>query len=193
VELGVGQQTKELDWSLSYSYLQARYDSPACLVSESNSSAETSLACTGEGEIAVRRGDRLPGLPAHQLKFNVDWRVTPAWTVGAQYRAYSRQTVRGNENGAHVPDGLDFNGSGHLGGYALLDLTTSWRMNRRVELFAKVANVFNRRYASAGQLGRNGFDASGAVLPPEAWRNEQFVAPGAPRGVWVGMRMQLGA
>lgn len=193
VELGVGQQTKELDWSLSYSYLRARYDSPACLVSESNSSAETSSACTGEGEIAVRRGDRLPGLPAHQLKFNVDWRVTSAWSVGAQYRAYSRQTVRGNENGAHVPDGLDFNGSGHVGGYALLDLTTSWKMNRRVELFAKVANVFNRRYASAGQLGRNGFDASGAVLPPDAWRNEQFVAPGAPRAVWLGMRMQLGA
>jgi iron complex outermembrane recepter protein len=193
VELGLGQQTEALDWSLSYSYLRARYDSPACLVSESNSSAETSPACTGEGEIAVRPGDRLPGLPAHHLKFNVDWRVTPAWAVGAQYRAYSHQTVRGNENGAHTPDGAGFSGSGHLGGYALLDLTASWRPRRGFELFAKVANVFDRRYASAGQLGRNGFDAAGAVLPPEAWRNEQFVAPGAPRAVWVGMRMQLGA
>jgi iron complex outermembrane receptor protein len=193
VELGLGQQTEALDWSLSYSYLRARYDSPACLVSESNSSAETSPACTGEGEIAVRPGDRLPGLPAHHLKFNVDWRLTPAWAVGAQYRAYSHQTVRGNENGAHTPDGAGFSGSGHLGGYALLDLTASWRPRRGFELFAKVANVFDRRYASAGQLGRNGFDAAGAVLPPEAWRNEQFVAPGAPRAVWVGMRMQLGA
>jgi hypothetical protein len=61
-----------------------------------------------------------------------------------------------------------------------------------VELFAKVANVFNRRYATAGQLGRNGFDASGAVLAPDAWRNAQFVAPGAPRAVWVGVRVQLG-
>jgi outer membrane receptor protein involved in Fe transport len=193
VELGLGQKGERLDWSLSYSYLRARYDSPACLVSESNSSAETSPACTGEGEIAVRRGDRLPGLPAHQLKLNVDWRVTPAWSVGAQYRAYSRQNVRGNENGAQVPDGIAFNGSGHLGGYALLDLTTNWKLGPRFELFAKVANVFNRRYASAGQLGRNGFDASGALALPAAWINEQFVAPGAPRGVWVGVRMQLGA
>ncbi|MDR6536500.1 TonB-dependent receptor [Variovorax soli] len=193
VELGLGQKGERLDWSLSYSYLRARYDSPACLVSESNSSAETSPACTGEGEIAVRRGDRLPGLPAHQLKLNVDWRVTPAWSVGAQYRAYSRQNVRGNENGAQVPDGIAFNGSGHLGGYALLDLTTNWKLGPHFELFAKVANVFNRRYASAGQLGRNGFDASGALALPAAWVNEQFVAPGAPRGVWVGVRMQLGA
>ena len=162
-------------------------------MSESNSSAEASPACAGEGEIAVRPGDRLPGLPAHHLKFNVDWRVTPAWAVGAQYRAYSHQTVRGNENGAHTPDGAGFSGSGHLGGYALLDLTASWKPRRGLELFAKVANVFDRRYASAGQLGRNGFDAAGAVLPPEAWRNEQFVAPGAPRAVWVGVRLQLGA
>ena len=33
----------------------------------------------------------------------------------------------------------------------------------------------------------------GAVMVPAAWINEQFVAPGAPRGVWVGVRMQLGA
>jgi len=141
----------------------------------------------------VRRGDRLPGLPAHSLKFNVDWRVTPAWTLGAQYRAYSRQTVRGNENGLHAPDGDLFSGSGRIGGYALLDLTTRWKLGRNVEVFAKVANVFNRRYATAGQLGRNGFDASGAVLAPDAWRNGQFVAPGAPRAVWVGVRVQLGA
>ena len=31
-----------------------------------------------------------------------------------------------------------------------------------------------------------------AVLAPDAWRNAQFVAPGAPRAVWVGVRMQLG-
>ncbi|CAN7454156.1 TonB-dependent receptor [Variovorax paradoxus] len=192
VELGLSQQTDRVDWSLSYSYLRARYDSPACLVAEANSSAETSSACTGEGEIAVRRGDRLPGLPAHSLKLNVDWRVTPEWTLGAQYRVYSKQTVRGNENGLHAPDGADFSGSGRIGGYALLDLTTRWKLGPNVELFAKVANVFNRRYATAGQLGRSGFDASGAVAAPDAWRNVQFVAPGAPRAVWIGMRVQLG-
>jgi outer membrane receptor protein involved in Fe transport len=125
------------------------------------------------------------------LKLNADWHITPAWTVGAQSRAYSRQTVRGNENGAQQPDGVDFNGSGHLGGYALLDLTTSWKLGPRFELFAKVANVFNRRYATAGLLGVNALDASGAVMQPGAWVNEQFVAPGAPRAMWVGVRVRL--
>ncbi|HQT71040.1 MAG TPA: TonB-dependent receptor [Thiobacillus sp.] len=191
VELGLGQQTDRLNWSVSYSYLRATHDASACLVSESNSTAETSPACGGEGEIAVRRGDRLPGLPAHNLKLNADWKVTPNWTVGAQYRAYSRQYVRGNENNAHRPDGLDFNGAGRLGGYALLDLTTSWKLRRNVEVFAKATNVFNRGYASAGQLGPNGISPLDGVSAPAAWRNEQFVAPGAPRAAWIGVRLQL--
>lgn len=192
VELGLSQQAASLDWSLSYSYLRAKYDAPACLVSEANSSAESDPSCGGEGEIAVRRGDRLPGLPAHGLKFNVDWRVTSAWTLGAQFRAYSGQNVRGNENGLHQPDGDEFSGSGRVGGFALLDLTTRHKLGRNVELFAKVANVFDRRYATGGQLGHNAFDANGAVASPDAWRNAQFVAPGAPRAVWVGVRMLFG-
>ena len=192
VELGLSQQTAALDWGVSYSWLRARFGSSACLVSEANSSAETNPACTGDDEIAVRRGDRLPGLPAHALKFNLDWRATPAWSLGAQWRVYAGQNVRGNENGQHRPDGVDFFGSGRVGGFALLDLTTRYRVGRHVELFAKVANVFDRRYATGGQLGENALGANGAVAAPGAWRNEQFVAPGAPRAAWVGVLLQFG-
>ena len=192
VELGLSQQASSFDWSLSYSYLRAKYDAPACLMSDANSSAETNAACTGDDEIAVRRGDRLPGLPAHGLKFNVDWRATADWSLGAQFRAYAGQNVRGNENGLHQPDGDEFNGSGRVGGFAVLDLTTRYRATRNVEFFAKVANVFDRRYATAGQLAENGFNASGAVAAPGDWRKEQFVAPGAPRAMWVGVRVQFG-
>ena len=51
--------------------------------------------------------------------------------------------------------------------------------------------------AAGDRTWRTEFDATGraesAVLPPDAWRNEQFVAPGAPRAMWLGVRMQLGA
>lgn len=192
VELGVSQQAGVLNWALSYSWLRATFDSSACLVSESNSSAETSAACTGDDEIEVRQGDHLPGLPAHTLKLSLDLQATPSWSVGAQVRAQSKQYVRGNENNAHQADGVDFFGSGSTAGFALLDLTTGWKFRPGWELFGKVSNVFDRRYATGGLLGTNAFDASGAVQAPADWRREQFVAPGAPRAGWIGIRVSLG-
>jgi len=192
VELGLSQRRAAFDWGLAYSYLRATFDSAACIVAEANSTAETSTACPGEGEIEVRPGNRLPGLPRHSLKLTLDARPSENWRVGAQWQAYSGQYVRGNENNAHQPDGDAFNGQGRIGGYAVLNLTTTWQFAPGWELFAKLSNVFDRRYASAGALGENAFDGQGALLAPADWRTEQFVGPGAPRAAWVGLRLSLG-
>jgi len=191
LELGMSQHVGELNWSASYSYLRATYESAACLVSESNSTAETSGNCTGESEIEVRPGNRLPGLPGHSLKLAADWQAGPAWNIGAQLRAYSSQFVRGNENNAHQPDGEEFNGAGRIGGFAVLDLTLNWKARAGLEWFAKLSNALDRRYATAGLLGRNAFDAAGSLLAPADWRNEQFVGPGAPRAAWIGARLEF--
>jgi outer membrane receptor protein involved in Fe transport len=191
VELHADQRAGALYWAASYSYLRATYDTTACLVAEANSSAETSTACPGEGEIEVRPGDRLPGLPGHSVKLAVDWQASLAWALGLQLRAFSGQTVRGNENNAHRPDGEQFHGSGRIGGFAVVDMTASWKPWAGVEIFGKVSNLFDRRYATAGLLGENAFDGSGALLPPGEWRTAQFVAPGAPRAGWVGARLDF--
>ncbi|MFO1340970.1 MAG: TonB-dependent receptor [Burkholderiaceae bacterium] len=191
VELGASQAFDAWQWSANYSYLQATYQSAACLFAEANSTAETSPACTGEGEIEVRPGNHLTGLPAHSLKLAVDWQPGGDWSLGAQWRAFSGQYVRGNENNAHRPDGDAFNGPGRLGGFAVLDLTARCKPLDGVELFAKLSNVFDKRYATAGLLGSNAFDASGALLPPGQWRTEQFEGPGAPRAAWAGARLSF--
>ncbi|HWI11104.1 MAG TPA: TonB-dependent receptor, partial [Burkholderiaceae bacterium] len=191
VELGVSQRGALVDWSVSYSYLRASFESSACLVSASNSSAGSSAACAAD-EIEVRPGNRLPGLPAHSAKFTVDARALPNWSVGAQLAAYSSLFVRGNENNAQQADGIDFFGSGKIGGFALVNLTTNWKLGSGWELFAKVSNLFDRRYASGGLLAENAFDAHGSLLAPADWRNEQFVAPGAPRALWLGVRWSFG-
>ena len=191
VELGVSQRGAMVDWSLSYSYLRATFESSACLVSASNSSAGSSPACAAD-EIEVRPGNRLPGLPAHNLKLTVDTRPLPSWSVGAQLAVYSSQFVRGNENNAHQADGVDFFGDGRIGGFALVNLTTNWKLGGGWELFAKVSNLFDRRYASGGLLAENAFGARGNLQAPADWRNEQFVAPGAPRAFWLGVRWTFG-
>jgi iron complex outermembrane recepter protein len=58
-------------------------------------------------------------------------------------------------------------------------------------LFAKVNNVFDREYSTSALLGQNGFDANGAFASG-AGANETFLAPGAPRAGWVGVRYDFG-
>lgn len=191
VELGLEQRSGALTWSASYSHLRATFQSAACLVAEANSTAETSPNCTGEDEIEVRPGHQLPGLPRHSLKLGADWQATPAWSIGAQLRAFSSQYLRGNENNAHQPDGEAFNGAGRIGGFAVVDLATRWKIGQNLELFGKVSNLFDRQYASAGLLGENAFDANGAIQAPQDWRTEPFLGPGAPRAAWVGVRLSF--
>jgi outer membrane receptor protein involved in Fe transport len=68
---------------------------------------------------------------------------------------------------------------------------TTWMMN--------VLNLFNRQYATAAQLGATAFNANGMQVLGRPYakdatsgsyplQNSMFVAPGAPRSMWLSMR-----
>lgn len=181
LELGLTGRTGAFDLGMNFTWLDATYRSSSCMVAESNSSAETGAACSGDDEIEVRSGDRLPGVPRQLFKLNLGWRALAGLRLGANLTAQSDAFVRGNDNGRHQPDGADFSGSGRVGGFAVLNLDAQWKLGGGWTLIGKVHNVFDRAYTSGGQLGRNAFGTDGSLLGPTAWRNEQFVAPGTPR------------
>ena len=191
VELGLSGTHGGLDWQVNYSYLKATFQSSACLLAESNSSAGSNAAC-GTDEIRVTSGDRLPGLPEHALKLLLTWRPTDALRLGADLTAYTDQIVRGNENGKQQPDD-DHGGSGELGGYGVVNLNADYQLGGGWTAFGRVANLFDHRYATAGALAENAFNTAGQFqADPDDWRNEQFIAPGAPRAGWVGLRYRWG-
>jgi iron complex outermembrane recepter protein len=192
IELDAGGSLGSVDWSVAYSHLRATYESPACIVSESNSTAETAANCTGDDEIEVRAGDSIPGIPRHSVKLNLGWRANDSLRFGAQLATHSSIYVRGNENNSHVADGVDFFGSGRLPAFSVLNLTGEWRFAPGWELFGRINNVFDKRYATGGLLAENAFDGAGAIQPPANWRNEQFNTPAAPRSAWVGVRWNFG-
>jgi outer membrane receptor protein involved in Fe transport len=190
VELGLSGRSGPFELQTSYSFVRASFQSAACVVSESNSTAGTAPGCAAE-QIQVSPGNRIPGIPEHSFKLNAAARPADKWSVGSTLTAYSEQYVRGNENNAHQPGGA-FGGSGRLSGYALVDLHTTYDLGGSWQLFAKVTNVFDKGYASAGQLGRSAFDGAGRFIPDaDDWRNEQFVGPGAPRAGWIGVRYRI--
>lgn len=194
IELGIDSQIGQVSFSANYTYLDATFQSAEVLNGEANSSKDAN------GNIAIRPGDRLPLIPAHLFKARVDWQAMPAWTVGLGMLAVSSSNARGNENGQHRTDGTYFLGAGKSPGYAIFDLSTKYKATRQLSLFAQVNNLFDRKYATAAQLGATGFTAQGNfVARPFSASGDNstlvsstFYAPGAPRTVWVGMRYGFG-
>lgn len=75
------------------------------------------------------------------------------------------------------------------------------KLRPQLTLFAQLNNALDRRYNSAAQLGAAGFDAQGRFVArpiaanPDGDRplvHSTFFAPGAPRGLWLGLRCSLG-
>jgi outer membrane receptor protein involved in Fe transport len=73
----------------------------------------------------------------------------------------------------------------------MLNLDTRYDITPRWQVYARVDNVFDRRYANFGILGDNYFTGAGQQFDPANVRAEQFRGYGAPRGAWVGMQYAL--
>lgn len=173
--------------------------------------------------IRIDPGARLPGIPEHNYNATLTLNLSPVWKIGLDATAHSSSFVRGNENNLHAPVGTDqevglyfcslgggcantgleqayvrrgraFTNEGRTDGFVVVDLDTSYRIGERLVLFARISNLFDQQYFSAGRLGVNPFSPSvnGAIGPSgwnynsSEWRNSTYVGPGAPRGFWLG-------
>ncbi len=202
VDFGLSGVTGDFRWSAGYSYIKATYQSSFDIASGSNSSAYQLLDAAGAPRvdlngnavmgITVNPGDNIPGIPKHQFKLRTEWRALPTWTIGASAVLFSGQYARGNENNQHQADGVNFMGSGKVAGYGVLNLDTRYTVpSTGWQLFAKVNNVFDASYYTSAMLGTSGFTANGAFANGTG-ANETFLAPGAPRAGWVGLRYDFG-
>jgi outer membrane receptor protein involved in Fe transport len=204
VELGLKGSRRSVDWQVHYSYLQATYQSAACLLGANNSSRGTAPECTANGqsdEILVRPGDHLPGLPTHSLKLGLSWQAADWLRLGGDVQAFSGQYARGNENNQHQAGSAtdtfgttrNFEGAGRIPGYAILNLNAEAGLGAGWQIFAKINNVFDKHYATAAALAENPFAAGVFQIDSANWQHATFVAPGAPRAAWLGIRYLFAA
>ncbi|MBI3094928.1 MAG: TonB-dependent receptor [Rhodocyclales bacterium] len=204
VELGAAAELGAFSLRADYGYVKASYQSAACLLAENNSTRGQTAACTAGGqddEILVQAGNRIPGIPLHSLKLGADWRAGASWTLSADLVAYSSQYLRGNENNAHQPGSFadilgggprSFLGAGTAPGYAVLNLAARVKLDPRWQLSARINNLLDRRYATAGALAENPFNATGVFQTNSGnWTRESFYAPGAPRSIFIALNLSL--
>ena len=170
VEAGVNFRQGALLAYADYAYTDATFRSAFLLGSQNNPFADAN------GQVQVRPGDRLPGIPLHRLKFGVQYDLTPDWTVG----------TTGIASGGRVLQGDGSNQNPTTGSYVVLNLNTTYRVRQGIELFGLVQNVTNEKYATFG-----GFSPVGLVPivgVPNA-TNTRSLSPGAPVAGFGGVRV----
>jgi outer membrane receptor protein involved in Fe transport len=107
--------------------------------------------------------------------------------------------ARGNENNLHEPDGTYYLGEGTADSYAIVNLGGRFALTSRLQLIAQVDNLFDQEYATGAQLGPAGFTDAGTFIarPLPAINGEfpvrhtTFLAVGAPRRGWFGVRLRF--
>ena len=216
IEAGLSGKQDKLSFSVNYSLNDATFESAFKMYSLDNSSAVD----VGDGfrEITVKPGSTLPGVALHNLNASVGYDITAKWNVGLSAVLHSESFVRGNENNEHKKGAIRYtpainpaNGlsefvalpptqnRGTVPGYTTFNFQTSYKFNSEWTASMLVNNVFDKEYFSAGRLGRNPFSPgiTGAIGPDgynhnsNDWRSTNFIAPGAPRGIWFSLNWQF--
>jgi iron complex outermembrane recepter protein len=191
LDLALGGTAGALHWRLTYSYVDATFQSRFMVNADSNSAADAN------GNILVRPGDRIPLIPRHTARLVLDYRPGEHWDFGANAQLVSGSFLHGDENNANRPGGTNgegayIQGTGWIPGYAVVNLQGTCHVTQRIEIFARLVNAFDKRYSTAGFLTGNSFNPNGLFrVDPNDWTHENAVSPAQPRAVWAGVRIRL--
>ena len=173
LDLELSGNVSRLGWFASYTWVEATFESPLLLPSN----PIVNDAADDDGMLRVEPGDRLPGIPRHSLKGGVRYDVTEAWNLAVETVVASSRIFFGDEG----------NDQAELDGYGVVNLRSSYRFGENLELFVRVDNLFDAEYATFGVLAELEIDLHEV---PDA-SDPRFVAPGAPRSAFAGVRLRF--
>jgi outer membrane receptor protein involved in Fe transport len=193
LDLALGGREGGLHWQLAYSLVDATFQSSFELSAASNSAADAN------GNILVRPGDRIPLIPRHTGRLVLDYELNKQWDVGGNVVLASGSFLHGDENNANQAGGtngqgafISPTGTGWIPSYAVVNLQGTYRVTKYAELFARLLNVLNKEYSTAGFLTSNTFNPNGSFrFDPDDWTNENAVSPAQPRAIWAGVRIHF--
>jgi outer membrane receptor protein involved in Fe transport len=172
IDAGVQLRTDRVLAYINYSYIDATFQSGFVESAGSNPAADAN------GNITIRPGNRLPGIPANLVKLGVQYRITDAWTVGGTAVAQSGTYLFGDETNLNPK----------LSAYAVLNLNTSYQVTPHIQIFGLLENVTDQKYYTYGT-----FSPVSSVFLAQAPNaaNPRSYSPAAPIGGFVGVRVTL--
>ena len=164
LEVGMDGRMGRLDYAVDLNWTDATYQSPFTITNRANS-AQT---------VAVKPGDKIPGIPDVALKIRFGFLVKPKTKIGFSVQAQGPQFARGDENNADI--------NGRIPGFAIAKFDISHAIDKTFSVFASVSNLFDTAYSNYGTFANNNLSTGNA---------EQFRGVGAPRSFYAGLHARF--
>jgi iron complex outermembrane receptor protein len=166
LELGADGTVDKLSWFANYAYVRAAFEDKFSYAREVDDDVVT---------FNVDEGDRLPGIPEHNIKIGADYAFTQKLSLGFTASYHSSQYFRGDE--ANVDK--------KIAHYKVVNLHGRYKVTDNLQFFAKVDNLFDSEYNTFGLYGE----------PDEApgvdFEDPRFVGASSPRAGWIGFKLTL--
>jgi len=163
---------KAARWSayLAYAHTDATYRSGFVESAGGNPDGDVN------GDLTIRPGDHLPGIPRDQVKLGMTLRPTDKLSLGATAVGQSGSFLFGDEA----------NLTPQLPGFFVLNLSASYQVTPHIELFAHADNVTDTRYYTFGTFSPT---TSVFLAQAPAATNPRSYSLAAPVGAFAGVRV----
>ena len=171
IETEISLKSKVLEFFASYALVDARFLN-ALQVGSNSPFADAN------GNIQILPGNVIPAIPRNRVKASIDYWVTDKLKLGGDAVWVSSQYF--------VGDGS--NQFPQLPSYAVFNLHGSYQINKTFQVYARVDNVFDNRYATYGTFFDTGaipnFANGGA-----AFTDPRSLSPARPRAYYTGLKV----
>jgi outer membrane receptor protein involved in Fe transport len=170
IEAEASLKSRTLQLYASYALVDARF-LDALQVGSNSPFADAN------GNIQIVPGNRIPAVPRNRIKAGIDYSVTDALKIGGDALFVGSQYFVGDES----------NQAQRLLSYAVFNLHASYQIDKTFQIYARLDNVFDNRYATYGTF----FDT--ATVPNfanggAAFTDPRSLSPARPRAFYAGLK-----
>lgn len=170
VEAEVNFRSRTLELYASYAYIDAVFRD-ALLLGSNSPFADS------DGNVQVLPGNRIPAIPASRFKAGFNYAVTDAFKVGGDVMVVGSQYFVGDES----------NQAPKLPAYTVVNLHSSYQINKTFQVYARIDNLFDNHYGTYGTF----FETD--ALPNFAnggapFTDARSISPARPRAFYAGLK-----